>query len=655
VATARDEYLTEGSSRNGGSAEAFVRETLASLMPAGMLEHPDAAALRAERIDGARAQPAIVERRLVAAAGVLDLTDIEFIALVLTSMTELDPGVSAAVALLQGTPPLRGSDRPTIGLLAAVAEKLANGRRSDAASALSNGFAVRTGLLRLGRAEGPLHARTLEIPPTVLAALLEDDPRADEEFGDASVRLIVAPKFSPSRRWSAVVDECAAHVGAGFRRVVLRGPDAAALRLLAADLAASFDMHAAEIELHQSTSDYSALFRPSTALQAWLGVTSTLPVIVLETTPGERVKLPRSERTLLLVLAAPGVSVDAADDLVEIEVPTIDGDDRCAICEAICGRALTLEERAVVGAMRCGIGVLMHAARLIARSHGLSVSSALNSALRSQARELAAWAQVSSDTVAEDALVGTIELRRTLDLLRSRCLERGALFASLGEILRGRELCGVKALFVGASGTGKTMAAQWLADRLGRPLVRIDLAGVVSKYIGETEKNLARLLERAERLDAVLLFDEADSLFGARTDVRQANDRYANMQTNYLLQRLETFSGIAILTSNSKGRFDDSFLRRLDAIVEFALPTAEERRELWRAHLGSCHAVDEAALGALAALVDLPGGHIRNVVVEAAMLARRRGAGTAIVYEDVVEAVPAEFAKLGRRAPDGLR
>ena len=157
------------------------------------------------------------------------------------------------------------------------------------------------------------------------------------------------------------------------------------------------------------------------------------------------------------------------------------------------------------------------------------------------------------------------------------------------------------ALFVGPSGTGKTLAAGWLATRLGMPLYRVDLAAVTSKYIGETEKNLAQLLARAEQAEVVLLFDEADSLFGKRTDVKDSNDRFANAQTNYLLQRIETFDGIALLTSNSRARFDAAFTRRLDAILDFPLPGPEERRALWRSHLGDGHRLPPAELNQLAA------------------------------------------------------
>jgi len=150
----------------------------------------------------------------------------------------------------------------------------------------------------------------------------------------------------------------------------------------------------------------------------------------------------------------------------------------------------------------------------------------------------------------------------------------------------------------------------------------------------------------------VLLFDEADSLFGKRTDVKDANDRFANQQTNYLLQRIESFEGIVLLTSNSRARFDPAFTRRLDAILEFPTPGPEERRALWLAHLGDAHSLDAAALNRLAAACDLAGGHIRNVVLAAA--ARARLQDSAIGEAEIAAAVAAEYRKLGKPVPAGI-
>ena len=204
----------------------------------------------------------------------------------------------------------------------------------------------------------------------------------------------------------------------------------------------------------------------------------------------------------------------------------------------------------------------------------------------------------------------------------------------------------MRALLVGPSGTGKTLAAGWLATRLGLPLYRVDLASVSSKYIGETEKNLAELFARAEHSEVVLLFDEADSLFGKRTDTKDANDRFANQQTNYLLQRIETFEGVTLLTSNSRARFDSAFTRRLDAIIEFAAPGPEERRALWLAHLGDAHDLSVVELNHLASSCDLAGGHIRNVVLAAAA-----ASPGSIGFSAIRHALEAECRKLGRPLP----
>jgi SpoVK/Ycf46/Vps4 family AAA+-type ATPase len=181
----------------------------------------------------------------------------------------------------------------------------------------------------------------------------------------------------------------------------------------------------------------------------------------------------------------------------------------------------------------------------------------------------------------------------------------------------------------------------------------VDLSAITSKYIGETEKNLAQLLARAEQAEVVLLFDEADSLFGKRTDVKDSNDRFANAQTNYLLQRIETFDGITILTSNGRSRFDSAFSRRLDMMVEFVLPGPEERRDLWRSHLGTNHQLSDAQINQLAATCDLCGGHIRNAVLAAAAVAQ--ATGQAIGFRDVGVGLEAEYRKLGQQMPLELR
>ena len=211
----------------------------------------------------------------------------------------------------------------------------------------------------------------------------------------------------------------------------------------------------------------------------------------------------------------------------------------------------------------------------------------------------------------------------------------------------------MRALFVGPTGTGKTLAASWVATQLGLPLYRVDLSSVTSKYIGETEKNLSQLLGRAEANEIVLLFDEADSMFGKRTEVRDAHDRFANAQTNFLLQRLETYDGIVLLTSNSRARFDPAFARRLDLVLEFSPPGPDERRALWLAHLGDRHALTPADVNRVSAIAELSGGQIRAAVLSAAIHASTHD-GT-IRLADLSAGLRIEYRKMSRQLPEELQ
>ncbi len=261
-----------------------------------------------------------------------------------------------------------------------------------------------------------------------------------------------------------------------------------------------------------------------------------------------------------------------------------------------------------------------------------------------------------SDEVGDDGIgVLNTTLRAELESLVCRCRMREQFAKGLGPSIQARYRPSVRALFVGPSGCGKTLAVGWLATRLGIPLFRVDLAAITSKYIGETEKNLSQLLARAEHNEILLLFDEADSLFGKRTDVHDANDRFANSQTNYLLQRMESYDGITILTSNSRSRFDEAFSRRFDAIVSFDPPAAEQRRELWLAHLGAGHDISTAQLNQISAVA---GAHRRpdscNAVLHAAAVAAAQD-GTSILHRHLLSGVATEYQKMSRQLPKELK
>jgi SpoVK/Ycf46/Vps4 family AAA+-type ATPase len=205
---------------------------------------------------------------------------------------------------------------------------------------------------------------------------------------------------------------------------------------------------------------------------------------------------------------------------------------------------------------------------------------------------------------------------------------------------------GVSAILVGPPGTGKTMVAQLLARELGYDLYRIDLSQVVNKYIGETEKNLARIFSAAETANAVLFFDEADALFGKRSDVRDAHDRYANIEIAYLLQRMEQYDGVAILATNLRQNVDNAFLRRLHFIIEFPMPDEAHRARMWQEFLPPEAPVDTIDFEFLAREFRLSGGNIRNIVVSAAYLAAANGGRIGMSH--LMRAAWREHQKIGR-------
>jgi hypothetical protein len=231
--------------------------------------------------------------------------------------------------------------------------------------------------------------------------------------------------------------------------------------------------------------------------------------------------------------------------------------------------------------------------------------------------------------------------------LEGRCRHRERLQLSLGP--QKKVTPGVRALFAGPSGTGKTLAACLLASVLEMDLYRVDLSSVVNKYIGETEKNLNRLFSHAEELDVILLLDEGDALLTQRTSVNNSNDRYANLETNYLLQRIEAYEGILIVTSNAAERIDSAFQRRMDVVVDFRPPDAPERWIIWQAHLPSFDLAHPELLQEIAARCVLSGGQIRNAAVHASLLAL--DAGRMVSAAHVEEAVRREYSKLGAVCP----
>lgn len=245
-----------------------------------------------------------------------------------------------------------------------------------------------------------------------------------------------------------------------------------------------------------------------------------------------------------------------------------------------------------------------------------------------------------------DDLILTGATRADLELLVARVRHSERVLDGCGLRRRSSHAEGVTALFAGGSGTGKTLAAEVVTAVLGLDLYVIDLSTVVDKYVGETEKNLERIFAEAEGVNGVLFFDEADALFGKRSEVSDARDRYANTEIAYLLQRVETFDGLAILATNLRANIDEAFLRRLSVVVDFPDPDRVLRRRLWGLHLGSVPSDGDLNVDFLARAFTLSGGNIRNVSVTAAFIAAARD--RTVRMSDLVHAVALEYRKLGR-------
>src|SRR4051812_29590571 len=508
---------------------------------------------------------------LVELARQFSLTLVEILALRLTMAADTDVEIGYVIAQLQAP---TGSHRPTVGLLARAFHESVE---AGTAQIIGHGEAVRTGILRLSSDDVPLAERQITVPsPTLLALQGTLAPWPGTRPLQVSLPVPLGAEME------LTIERLASELSsAGDPEVlVVRSGEPMEARAAAEQLCRRMQCPAVLVEtdtLH--------------GLAPWLYVQRAVPVFCMTLAPGDRrpaPQVPDFPGPTIVIASGDGEFETEGRRIVDWRLPIPGRDQR-----------FELWRRHVPEALARGLSVEhRHSAARIAAlgreiAHGKGDREAsiadVQAAARTIPNGLGALAEAVEDDVTEEALVVSSELRRELEDLVRRCRLRDGLVDGFGPSLRARYRPAVRALFVGPTGTGKTMAASWVATTLGLPLYRVDLSSVTSKYIGETEKNLSQLLGRAEANEIVLLFDEADSMFGKRTEVRDAHDRFANAQTNFLLQRLESYEGIVLLTSNSRARFDPAFARRLDLVLEFPSPGPEERRALWLGHLGERH------------------------------------------------------------------
>jgi AAA+ superfamily predicted ATPase len=307
-------------------------------------------------------------------------------------------------------------------------------------------------------------------------------------------------------------------------------------------------------------------------------------------------------------------------------------------------RALRLTPEQIAGSART--------MRLLAAADGAAPGAevATEIAYRHSAVRLRSTAVLTVPRATLDDVILPEVARAGLETLLAWARQRERLLREAGALAgKGTKGRGLVAMFVGGPGTGKTLAAEALATELGLVLCTVDLSGLIDKYIGETEKNLERVITEAEHLNVLLFFDEADALFGARSGVSDARDRYANQEVAYLLQRIERFEGLAVLATNLVANVDQAFLRRVHHVVTFDNPDEQIRRRLWESHLAAVPALDSSDppdVRWLAEALDVPGGTIRNIVLGAAF--RAAEANRPVTMADLVVAAHDEYRKLGR-------
>lgn len=384
---------------------------------------------------------------------------------------------------------------------------------------------------------------------------------------------------------------------------------------------------------------------PPPHVAALAALCGALPLLRVDTAPGEALRLPPLPGGFAVVAAdEDGLEGLPADALV-LSLPLPAHAQRLALIERL--RPDLPDAAGLAARLHLACGPLQRALTQAAATDEAGLREA---ALAGGAAGLARLAQRLDPAQAPpEALVLDDTLRRDLAALAARCQQRDRLQVALPAAFAARLNAGVRALLAGPSGTGKTLAAQVLARELGLPLYRLDLSAVVSKYIGETERNLHRLLSAAQALDVMLLLDEGDALLAPRTEVGSSNDRYANLETNFLLQRLESHAGLVLVTTNAQARIDPAFMRRFDFVIPFRAPEVAERLRLWRAHLPPDHGLQPAQLAAVAEACTLAGGQVRNVVLDAVSAALSRG--IAVDAALLFEALQREYRRGGGLCP----
>jgi hypothetical protein len=586
--------------------------------------------------------PSGLDARLAAISKRLELCAADATVLMLCVAPELDPRFGRLYAYLHDDVTRKLATPRLVARLAAGDGVSSDDvlMRFDRSAPLRRAGAIRI----LDQAsQTPLADRPVKVADRLAADILGH--RLDGPKAGANPRLVWPPDHHPGR--SETLEEIRALIGHQTSLpVVVAGPDAE--RLLATAMGGPLLLvNIARVAEDEAIDDALIEAALSGAAICFDGLERLEPssrpgvLAALEAFPGRPLFTART-RTAIVALE------ERTAVLVEAPLPSFG--ERQAAWSALSGSGETTD---VAAKFRLSIGQITDAAsvaRLTALGRGDDIPKPADldlGARQASSSRLGELATRLQPAFGWDDLVLPDRPREILQSISAYLRHRDQVLSEWGYQRTLARTQGLKVLFAGESGTGKTMASQVLARELGLELFRIDLATVVSKYIGETEKNLDRIFDAAEGSNAILFFDEADALFGKRSEVHDSHDRYANIEVAYLLQRMELYAGAVILATNFRQNIDDAFLRRLDFVIDFPFPETDDRRRIWRLVLpAEAPVADDVDLEFLAANFKLAGGNIRNASLAAAFLAAEEGGSIAMRH--LIRGVALEYGKLGR-------
>jgi hypothetical protein len=517
---------------------------------------------------------------------------------------------------------------------------------AGARARLLTGPLISGGLLAAEDPERPLPGRALRVPDRVVGHLLGDD--APEP---ALAAVLAAP---PAVAWGDARPLTRA-LKAGIRLAYLREPATGSGRILAAEALRSGGYPAIHLDLGRLANEREPLALVDVAVREarlrGAGLVAA-PLAAVSGHPAVLEALHAEPQPVLLVGEAAWDPAWTGRPPLLVDVPVSSSSERLELWRAALGPLNGLDVEAATSAfrlrpeqvVRAAVTALVQASRA---EDGRATAAQLRAGARGEnGSALDRLARRVEPVVGWDDLVLPEAVLQALQEVALRAKHRERVLGDWSMRPGAGRGHGVAALFAGDSGTGKTMSAEVVAGELGLDLYVVDLATVVDKYVGETEKNLERIFAAAAGVNGVLLFDEADAVFGRRSEVKDAHDRYANIESAYLLQRMETFDGLAVLATNLRANIDEAFTRRLDVLVDFPLPDAAHRSVLWDRCLRTLDRSADIDLGFLGKAFELAGGSIRSSAVTAAYLAADDG-GT-VTMRHLVTAVQREYRKLGR-------